>query len=751
MKILHLVSGNDIGGALTHIVTLLGALSKKHEVKLLCLESGANYRAALECGIDAVSLGQRNRYDLSVIRKITDIARAGNYDLLHCHGARANFVAVKLKKHLRIPIATTIHSDYRHDFDHNRLKKLLFTYLNVRALKKIDYYLCVTNKFREDFIERGFDKKKIKVVYNGVVLPRQQGQSADRSSDGAYGSDIAERAGTIKIGCVSRLHPIKGVEVLIKAAALLKKRLGNSNADAPNVEAKPFSVLIAGSGSEEARLKKLVNDLQLEDCVQFLGFIHDVSSFYKSIDINVLTSYSESFPYALLEGGLHTLPTVASRVGGIPEMIRDKVDGMLFTSGDEADLADKILTLISDPSKAYDMARSFKKRICSEFSADAMAETHEKIYREILTENPKQLAICGYYGYQNSGDDAILHEIVGMVNHIRTSSGAPVKITVLSKTPEATAREYGVDAVGRFNIFEVIKLFKRVNMLVMGGGSLLQDRSSNRSLYYYLSVIKLAKWAGAKVALIANGIGPISSRFNMKLTASVLRRIELITVRERFSYNFLKEMGVDIPGLHITGDPVFLTEAGGGDCQKIFRDENILPNEDYVCVMFRSWKNEDRYARAVAEICDSIVEKYGCKIVFVPMRHPADVRISQRIASNMRNSGIVVSGRYTPQEIIGFMSRARLTLGMRLHAIIYSAIARVPFVAFNYDPKIVYYSKELEMPLVDDLADIDVSDVMRAVNGLLQKRDESVEILVKNTEIIRSNAAKNQEYMEQIL
>lgn len=258
---------------------------------------------------------------------------------------------------------------------------------------------------------------------------------------------------------------------------------------------------------------------------------------------------------------------------------------------------------------------------------------------------------------------------------------------------------------------------------------------------------------GAKVALIANGVGPIRRKCNRLLTTKILNQVDLITVRERFSYNFLKELPVNHPNIHITGDPVFLTEPT--EDSHLFDQEGILRDEDYVCVMFRPWESAEKYTPKIAEICDRIIKTYGYKVVFVPMRFSEDRKIAESIVERMKpladGDRVVIIQKHAVTDIIALVRRAKFTLGMRLHAIIYSAISGTPFIAFNYDPKIVYYAEELGMPLVEDLSRIDIPEVMGMIDRIVRRREEFTRTLKENTEIIQEKALQNTDYLEQIL
>jgi len=168
IKVLHLISGGDTGGAKTHIFTLMKGLSGRVDTKIICFIKDTFYAEAREEGIDIEVYPQEKRSDLSVVSKLSDEINNGNYDLVHAHGARANFIAMFLKKKINVPMVTTIHSDYMLDFKDSFYKNLIYTTLNKRALKKFDHYICVSDNFKKMLVDRGFDRDKIHVLYNGI-------------------------------------------------------------------------------------------------------------------------------------------------------------------------------------------------------------------------------------------------------------------------------------------------------------------------------------------------------------------------------------------------------------------------------------------------------------------------------------------------------------------------------------------------------------------------------------------------------
>ena len=287
MKVLHLISGGDTGGAKTHIISLLKGLNKLIDANVICFLEDTFYEDAKAAGINIKVFKQKSRSDMSVVNRLVEEIEKEKYDIIHCHGARANFIAMFLKRKVKRPLITTIHSDYKLDFKDNIYKKFVFTTLNTIALKIFDSYIAISDTFKEMLVERGFKKDKIFVAYNGIDLDVQpEFQTKDKFLKG-YNIDYGDK---MIVGIVARLDLVKDHETFIKAANIVLKT--NKN----------IIFLIAGDGNDEKRLKDIVKEFKIEDNLHFLGYVKKPYSFFNSIDVNVLSSVSESFPYVILEG-----------------------------------------------------------------------------------------------------------------------------------------------------------------------------------------------------------------------------------------------------------------------------------------------------------------------------------------------------------------------------------------------------------------------------------------------------------------
>lgn len=369
MKVLHLISGGDTGGAKTHIISLVKELDKIIDAKVICFIEDIFYYEALDAGINIEVFKQKKRSDMSVIGRLKDEIDKEGYDIIHCHGARANFIAMFLKNKTKKPMITTIHSDYKLDFKDNFYKRIVYTAINSIALKRFDYYIAISNTFRQMLIDRGFKKNKIFTVYNGIDLESEMDYVSREEFLSRY--NIQGEGKTI-VGIIARLDLVKDHETFIKAAyKVLQKR-------------KDVIFLIAGTGNDEKNLKTLVEEMGIEDYVHFLGFVKDQYSFFNAIDINTLTSISESFPYVILEGARLKKTVISTDVGGINHLIKNGFNGWLIDVGDSEALAEKIIFFMENQDKIKTMGENLFKSVKLNFSSKRMAEEHYKIYKQIL-------------------------------------------------------------------------------------------------------------------------------------------------------------------------------------------------------------------------------------------------------------------------------------------------------------------------------------------------------------------------------
>lgn len=725
MKVLHLISGGDTGGAKTHIISLLKGIDKLSQAKIICFIEDKFFYDAKSVGINIEVYEQKKRYDMSVVGRLTEEIEKENYDIIHCHGARANFIAMFLRNKVKRLFITTIHSDYKLDFKDNFYKRIVFTTLNTIALKKFKYYIAVSDTFKEMLVDRGFKKDSIFTIYNGIDMEQEIKYVSREEFLSRYG--INDQGETI-VGIIARLDKVKDHETFIKAASIVLKTR------------KDIMFLIAGEGNDTKGLKSLVKELGIEEYVHFLGFVEDPYSFFNAIDINTLTSLSESFPYAVLEGALMKKTIISTKVGGLNKLIHEGENGFLVDVGNSEEIANRIHELSLNKDKTKIMGENLYNKVKENYSSNAMAREHLKIYEEILNIR-SSILISGYYGFNNSGDDAILKAIVKDIRNLNSKS----KIYVLSKDPKSTKETYDVEAVNRFKTKEVFKAIKNTNLFISGGGSLLQDVTSTRSLLYYLTLMKFGKIMKKSVMVYANGIGPIDKKINRFLTKKILNKVDLITLRDANSKDFVDKLGVINKNILVTADPVFTLEPAPIErVEEILSYENIPMDKEFIGISIRKWEKSNDLINIIAKTIKHIIKEYKVNVILIPMHYPEDLNISSKVKELVSMSSCyVIKEKYKVEELMGIIKKLELIVAMRLHSLIYAATQKVPMVGLSYDPKVDGFLKSIEMDYICSVEDLSYDDLKFKIDQVWKGKDELEKILIDKNNDLRDLALSN--------
>lgn len=352
-----------------------------------------------------------------------------------------------------------------------------------------------------------------------------------------------------------------------------------------------------------------------------------------------------------------------------------------------------------------------------------------------------KVLISGYYGFDNSGDDAILKAIVkDMREH-----NDKIDITVLSNNPSKTEEMYPVKAINRFKLKEILRAMNSTNLFISGGGSLLQDVTSTRSLLYYLVIMKLAKLSKKPVMIYANGIGPINKKLNRILTRIVLNNVNLITLRDEGSREYIYELGVKNSNIHVTADPVFtLSPSSETSISKIFENEKIPREKELVGISIRQWKTADNLLEVLADSIKYILKEYDANVVLIPMHYPEDLEISLEIEKMVNQEGCyVMRERYNVEEIMGVIKELEIIIAMRLHSLIYAATQEVPIVGLAYDPKIVGILQSLGMDNICNVDQLVYDELIKNIDYVWENRGILKERLRLQDEDLKKKALSN--------
>lgn len=339
-----------------------------------------------------------------------------------------------------------------------------------------------------------------------------------------------------------------------------------------------------------------------------------------------------------------------------------------------------------------------------------------------------KVCLSGYYGFDNAGDEALLSAITSTLQ----SLSKDIEFVVFSGNPSKTASLHGLRAVNRINPFVVIRELKQADLLISGGGSLMQDVTSSRSLFYYTGVVALAKLLKKPVMFYAQGIGPLNKKSSRFLLRHIANQVDFITLRDASSLNLLKSLGVKKPPLKVTADPVFALEPGEKDYKKAHEVLNrFFPERSRIIgVAVRKWDQLEGYQEILARVLDELAEE-GYRIVLVPMDYRNDLEESRRIKSLMKKESYIVEQSLKSLEYIALVSNFDLMVGMRLHALIFAASRGVPFAAISYDPKVEAFADSFGLKVLE----LDYESMRSYIGKLLAAEEIKVAIREKAREM----------------
>jgi polysaccharide pyruvyl transferase CsaB len=310
----------------------------------------------------------------------------------------------------------------------------------------------------------------------------------------------------------------------------------------------------------------------------------------------------------------------------------------------------------------------------------------------------KRILITGYVGFGNAGDEAIVKVVTG---HLRERvPGA--EITIVSGNPAHTAEAYGVRAIGWRDPLAIAEAVRHTDLTILGGGGLFQDywgfdpaailTRQHWGLSFYVTPALLSAVYAKPLMLYAVGVGPLLSEHGRKYTKVAGDIATRITVRDLASRDLFESLGVSPDKIAITADPAFdLAPASeAADLPEVREWKSSGPA---IAVCLRTWNfgaDSTFCDREVAVALDDVLASEGGRVLFVPFQSGDDLYVANRVLQQMRHrqNAALLEQSCTPAMLAGIVANADLVLGMRLHSVIFSLSAKVPFVALEYDPKV---------------------------------------------------------------
>ncbi|MEA3423619.1 MAG: polysaccharide pyruvyl transferase CsaB [Bacillota bacterium] len=331
--------------------------------------------------------------------------------------------------------------------------------------------------------------------------------------------------------------------------------------------------------------------------------------------------------------------------------------------------------------------------------------------------------IIGYYGSDNIGDEVLLHQTIKMIKEIDEK----IDIKSLSYRTKTTKEIHGIDAVSRNKYFEIIKAIKESDIVIGGGGSILQNVTSNRSLVYYSTILFISTLFNKKVIMLGNGFGPIKGKFYTSLTRWLLNKIDVFMARDEETKERLEKLGVESK-IVLSADLAYYNYK----CKERLFSKKVIIN-------IRPWENSDVIIKEMNKFINRLKEN-GYEVEFLSMQEGNDDLLLRKIDDK---------ASFVDNSIDAFLheeSDYYCMVGMRLHALIWAGIKDIPFISLEYDPKIKSYADMTNQLNCGNVNDIDSDKLWELFTQLVDNYDEKKNLLIKTNDELAKKSYIN--YME---
>lgn len=371
VRLVQVIGGGEFGGAERYVLNLVCGLNKAlFEPVVACGYEGRLSRTLREEGIPVSVLPN----GIGGLAALSRLLRSARPQIVHTHGVRGNLFGRLAARRAGVPtVVTTVHSDLALDYP-RPLKRTVYSLLDGVTDPLVNRYVVVSEALKKLVVQRGIKPGRVIVVPNGVdtaAFHPIPGAAARLRDLVGMGPKVC------LVGMAARLHPVKGHDLFLRAAAEIAARAGTLD----------VRFLVIGSGPPEYRqqMEALSERLGLRERVVFLGEREDVPAILAGLDAAVVPSQFEAFSLSVIEAMASGTPLVATRVGAIPEIVEDGVSGLLANPGDAPDLAGKILTVLADQDLARNLTENGLKT-AQRYSIDKFIRRMGELYLELLKE-----------------------------------------------------------------------------------------------------------------------------------------------------------------------------------------------------------------------------------------------------------------------------------------------------------------------------------------------------------------------------
>lgn len=317
-------------------------------------------------GLPAWQIADSGQFSLRAIRAVAERLRSGQFSLLHTHDYKSNLTGWMAARQAGIPIVATVHLHTQTDF---RLR--LYRQLDLWVLRRFPHIIAVARTIAEDMVVHGIPADRITVIHPALD-PTQFDLNALQAAGIQRRAELGLAPEQPVITFIGRLTAQKGLDHFLSMAAQVQQAVSQAR------------FLIIGDGVLRAQLQAQAHALGLGNAITFLGYREDIPVWMAASDVVVNPAMREGLPSVILEALATARPVVATRVGGIPQVVRDGQTGLLVPPRDPAALARAVTWVLDHPAEAAVMGARGRELVEREFSAETMGQRTAEVYRQAL-------------------------------------------------------------------------------------------------------------------------------------------------------------------------------------------------------------------------------------------------------------------------------------------------------------------------------------------------------------------------------
>jgi glycosyltransferase involved in cell wall biosynthesis len=384
VKILRIITRLNVGGPAKHVTILTRDLNDRDWHSLLVAGRVGPFEGSVvehtrQQGVEPILINELVRpthpiNDVIAFLKLLLLILREKPDIVHTHTSKAGAVGRLAAIICQVPVVVhTFHGHVFHAYFHS-IPTLLFQSIERLLARFTDVLIALGENQKKELV--GFriaEEDKIQVVPLGLEL----GPFLNATAEGKLRRELGFDSSTPLVGIVGRLAPVKGHMIFLNAAARILGRR------------RDIHFVIVGDGELRAELEQYTAGLDITDNVHFIGFRFDLPEIQRDLDVVALSSHNEGLPVALIEAMASERPVVATRVGGVSDLVTDGVTGILVPPADDEALADAILLALSNREEAGRMAAQAKAYVAERFTAQRLVRDIRELYTRLLDRSDR--------------------------------------------------------------------------------------------------------------------------------------------------------------------------------------------------------------------------------------------------------------------------------------------------------------------------------------------------------------------------